>query len=151
MSETRSIEPKARQNRSAVAAMYTGLGLTIVVAAVPYAATGLLADHIGSGYPTYADTRIDAAVTAYLVLLSAVGGLGVLAWVSTIWATRAGKRWARPAATAMFTLGASVGLAGLLTTDTSGDTGLPMALGLAGMIPPLVGLVAVVLLWRRPA
>ncbi|MET8747792.1 hypothetical protein [Streptomyces sp. NPDC004728] len=76
--------------------------------------------------------------------------LGVLAWLATAWAVKAGKPWARPAATVVFMLGTSVGLTGLLSKDTSGATGLPSALGWAGMIPCLAGVVAVAQLWRRP-
>ncbi|MEV0405121.1 hypothetical protein [Actinoallomurus sp. NPDC050550] len=144
---------KTPGERSAIAAMYTGLGLTALVTIVPYvdrATTHLLADHIRAGYPAYGQARVDSAVTAYLVLLSVIGGFGVIAWLWTTWAVRAGKRWARPAAMVMFVLGTSVGLTGLLTKDTSGDTGLPPALGWAGMAPCLAGLLAVALLWRRP-
>ncbi|MGW5123470.1 hypothetical protein ACWEQ7_05265 [Streptomyces sp. NPDC004069] len=143
---------KTRRERLAIGAMFTGLGLTVIATIVPYvdrATTHLLADHIRAGYPTYAPTRIDSAVTAYLVLLSVVGALGVLAWLWTIWAVRAGKWWARPAATVVFVLGASAGLTGLLTKDTSGDTGLPLTLGWVGMVPCLAGLLAVALLWGR--
>ncbi|MZD09459.1 hypothetical protein GTW43_30905 [Streptomyces sp. SID5785] len=83
-------------------------------------------------------------------MLTAVGVLGAFAWLATGWAVRAGRRGARPAATLLFGLGVTVGLAGLLTRDTSGMTGLPPALGWAGMAPCVAGLVAVVLLWRRP-
>ncbi|WP_345107766.1 hypothetical protein [Streptomyces drozdowiczii] len=74
----------------------------------------------------------------------------VLAWLTTAWAVRAGKRWARPAATVMLVLGIGVGLTGLLTNDPSGETGLPPELGSAGMVPCLAGAAAVTLLWRRP-
>ncbi|WP_214415883.1 PGF-CTERM sorting domain-containing protein [Sphaerisporangium fuscum] len=143
---------RKHHRRSAIAAMYTGLGLTVIATIAPYldrATTHLLADHIKAGYPTYTQTRVDSAVTTYLVLLSVIGAFGVIAWLWTTWAVKAGKRWARPTSTVMFVLGASVGLTGLLTKDTSGDTGLPPALGWAGMAPCLAGLLAVALLWRR--
>ena len=139
--------------RGPLAAMYAGLALTVLAAIAPYvdrSTTHLLADHIRAGYPTYARTRVDSAVTTYLAVLSVIGALGVLAWLTTAWAVRAGKRWARPTATAMFVIGTGIGLTGLLTKDTSGATGLPPALGWAGMTPCLAGLVAVALLWRGP-
>ena len=64
-------------------------------------------------------------------------------------ALKAGKRWARGAATVMFALGTGIALIDLLVRDTSGDTGLPPLLGWAGMLPCLAGLLAVMLLWRR--
>ncbi|WP_326822919.1 hypothetical protein [Streptosporangium sp. NBC_01756] len=133
--------------------MYVGLALTALATIAPYvdrSATQLLAHHIRAGYPTYPQARVDSTVTTYLVVLSVIGALGVFAWLTTAWAVKAGKRWARPTATVMFMIGTSVGLTGLLTKDTSGATGLPPALGWAGMIPCLAGVVAVALLWRRP-
>ncbi|MFF0463867.1 hypothetical protein [Streptomyces mexicanus] len=133
--------------------MFAGLALTVLATTASYIdrdTTHLLADHIRAGYPTYTQARVDSAVTAYLVVLSVIGALGVLAWLTTAWAVKTGKRWARPAATVLFMLGAGIGLAGLLTKDTSGATGLPPELGWAGMTPCLAGVVAVILLWRRP-
>ncbi|MGN5632524.1 hypothetical protein [Streptomyces sp. AC154] len=123
--------------------MYTGLVLTVIATAAPYAdraTTHLLADHIRDGYPTYSQARVDSAGSTYLVLLSVIGALGVLAWIGAARSVGAGRWWARPAATALFALGAGAGLTGLLTTDTSGAAGLPPALGWAGMPPA----------WRAP-
>ncbi|WP_225101859.1 hypothetical protein [Streptomyces sp. CoH27] len=139
--------------RGPLAAMYAGLALTVLATTAPYVDRGtthLLADHIRAGYSSYPQARVDSAVTTYLVVLSVIGALGVLAWLTTAWAVHAGKRWARPAATVMFVLGTSIGLAGLLTKDTSGATGLPPQLGWAGMIPCLAGVVAIALMWGRP-
>jgi len=138
--------------RSAIRAMYAGLGLTVVAMLVPYvdhATANVLAGHIRAGYPAYTQARIDSAVTIYLVYLSALGALGVICWLAAIRAVKAGKRWARGAATAMFALGTGIAMLDLLIKDTSGDTGLPPLLGWAGMLPCLAGLLAVTLLWRR--
>ena len=138
--------------RPAIGAMYAGLGLTVVAMIVPYVdhvTANVLTDHIRAGYPAYAQARIDSAVTTYLVYLSVVGALGIICWLGTIRALKAGKRWARGAATVMFALGTGIALIDLLVRDTSGDTGLPPLLGWAGMLPCLAGLLAVMLLWRR--
>ena len=132
--------------------MYAGLGLTLaamIVAYVDHATGNVLASHIRAGYPTYTQARIDTAVTTYLVYLSVVGALGIICWLAAIRAVKAGKRWARGAATAMFALGTGIAVIDLLIKDTSGDTGLPPLLGWAGMLPCLAGLLAVTLLWRR--
>lgn len=138
--------------RPAIGAMYAGLGLTVIAVIIPYvdhATANVLADHIRAGYPAYAQARIDSAVTTYLVYLSVVGALGIICWLGTIRALKAGKRWARGAATAMLALGTGIALIDLLVKDTSGDTGLPPLLGWAGILPCLAGLLAVTLLWRR--
>ncbi|WP_409182928.1 hypothetical protein F9C11_00160 [Amycolatopsis sp. VS8301801F10] len=142
----------AQPFRGPLAALYAGLALTVlatIAAYVDHSTTHLLAEHIRAGYPAYSQSQIDSAGTTYLVVLSVIGAFGVLGWLTTIWAVKAGKGWARPAATVLLVLGIGTGLAGLLTKDTSGATGLPPALGLAGMLPCLAGVLAVVLLWRE--
>jgi hypothetical protein len=141
-----------RHERSAVGAMYLGLGLTVVAMVVPYvdhATANVLAGHIRAGYPSYTPARIDSAVTTYLVYLSAVGALGVVCWLSAIWALKAGQRWVRGAAIVLLVLGTGIALTDLLVRDTSGETGLPPLLGWVGVLPCLAGLLAVTLLWRR--
>ena len=139
-----------KHERSAIAAMYAGLALTVVAMIIPYidhATANVLADHIRAGYPTYSQARIDTAATTYLIYVSIIGALGVICWLWTIRAVNAGKRWARGAATAMLVLATGIALFDLLVKDTSGDTGLPPLLGWIGMLPCLAGLVAVTLLW----
>ena len=141
-----------RHPRSAIAATYAGLALTLVAMLVLYvdhATANVLAGHIRAGYPSYGRARIDSAVTTYLVYLSVLGALGILSWLGTIWATSARKPWARWTATGLFAVGTSIALFNLLIEDTSGDTGLPPLLGWAGLLPCLAGLLALVLMWRR--
>ena len=141
-----------RQEQSAVGSMYAGLGLTvaaIIVTFVDHVTANVLAGHIRAGYPTYTQARIDSAVTTYLVYLSIIGALGTFCWLCTIWAVKAGRRWARGAATAAFALGTAIALTDLLIKDTSGESGLPPLLGWAGVLPCLPGLLAVVLLWSK--
>jgi hypothetical protein len=135
--------------RPALGAMYAGLVLTIGAMVAPYVDRSVLADHIRDGYPTYSTDRIDTAVTAWLVILSVIGALGVASWITTIFAVRGQKVWARWAATATFAAGTSLALTTLLVKDTSGEVGLAPALGLVGLLPCVAGLVAVAMLWRR--
>ena len=78
-----------------------------------------------------------------------VGALDLAGWLGTIWAVKAGKRWVREGATAMFALATSIALFDLQVRDTSGDTGLPPLLGWVGMLPSLAGLLTVAFLWRK--
>jgi hypothetical protein len=146
MERTRPISTTSR--RLAIAALSVGLVLTLVATIVPFL-TGALRDHIQDSYPHYSDTRVDNAVTAWLITLTIVGVLGVVGWLWTIWIVERGKRWAPWAATALFVIGTSVALTLLLIKDTSGDTGLAPALGWLWLLPCVAGLVAVVLLWKR--
>jgi hypothetical protein len=141
-----------RHERSAIRAMYAGLALTVIATIVPYLdhATGnILAAHIRAGYPTYPQQHIDRAATTWLAYLSVVGVLGIVFWSWAIWATRAGKRWARSYAVVMLLLGAGIALFNLFVRDTSGDTGLPPLLGWVGVLPSVAGVAGVMLLWRR--
>ena len=139
-------------NRSALLAAYAGLALTIAAMFVLFidrATSNLIAAHIRHGYPDYSPARINSAATLYLVYLSVLGGLGVLAWLGTIWLIARRRRIARPIGTALFVAGTGVALFNLLITDTSGETGLPTLIGLAGLIPSAAGLIVVIMLWRR--
>ena len=132
----RGVMTTAHHERSAIGAMYAGLGLTVAALLVLYvnhASGNVLAGHIRAGYPAYTQARIDSAVTTYLVYLSVVGAAGIICWLLAIWAVKAGKRWARGTATVMFVLGTGIALLDLLVKDTSGETGLPPLLGWAGM------------------
>jgi len=141
-----------QHHRSAVAAMYAGLALTVGAAIAPYvdrATAGVLAAHVHSGYPAYSQERADSAVTTWLVILSVVGVLGVAGWIGAIRAVRSDRRWARWTATILFALGASVALTLLLVREPTGQLGLPPVLGWIGVLPSLAGALAVFRLWRR--
>lgn len=143
--------PTAARHRAAIATMWGGLALTVVATVSPFvdnATTRILAGHIEASYPSYGDGEIDVAVGLYLVILSVVGGVGILSWLGIIWATATHKRWAAWAATLVSTMALCLALAGLAVRDTSGDVGLAPLLGWLQVLPCVLGLVAVVLLWR---
>lgn len=147
-----AVAVRIRPVRAALAATYAGLALTvaaIVVLYIDHLTGNVLAAHIKDGYPSYSQSRIDMAATTYLVYLSVLGGLGIIGWLSTLWAVARRRRWARWLATGLFVVGTSIALFDLFVRDTSGDTGLPALLGWVGLLPSLAGLVVTVLLWRR--
>lgn len=141
--------PLPRSARHAMVAMYTGLVLTVLaMLALVYdlASTGVLAQHLRDVYAGYVTNPPEAgAVAAYLFTL---GALGVVGWLWMLWAVRRQKRWARLVATVLFLVAGVVALADLTVTEY-GQTILPIQIGLAGLLPSLAGLVAVVLLWIR--
>jgi hypothetical protein len=106
----------------------------------------VLAQHLHDVYAGYVTNPPEAgAVAAYLFTL---GALGVVGWLWMLWAVRRQKRWARLVATVLFLVAGVVALADLTVTEY-GQTILPIQIGLAGLLPSLAGLVAVVLLWIR--
>jgi hypothetical protein len=141
------------RKRAVLGALYTGLTTTVVATITPYldqATSHTLAHHIRAGYPSYTQARIDTAVTAYEVILTIIGVMGVAGWALVIHAVTTERRSAGPLATVAFVLGLGIALTDLLIKDTSGLTGLSPLLGWAGIVPCLPGLVAVALLWRKP-
>ncbi|WP_206184984.1 hypothetical protein [Thermoactinospora rubra] len=138
------------RNRTALATMYAGAGLTVIVTLVPFIDRAVLADHIKASYPAYDSGAIDAAVAAYLAILSTVGALGLLGWLGAAWAARAGKKWAYGLATGLLAVAVCITIAALTVRDTSGDVGLAPLLGWLQVLPCVAGLAAVAL-WRRTA
>lgn len=140
------------RSRSPLVALYAGAFLALVALAVPFvdrAQGNVLAAHIRAVYPDYSDSRIDSAVTAYLVILTIVGVLGLASWAGSIWAVSTRKRWAPLLVSSMFVIGLCVAASGLLIKDTSGEVGLAPLLGWITMLPCLAGAAAVFLVWRR--
>ncbi|MEO3796088.1 hypothetical protein ABGB14_38325 [Nonomuraea sp. B10E15] len=144
---TASATKPARQ--TALPLMYGGAALTVLVTLFAFVDRAGLAGHIHAGYPAYGPGEVDAAVTAYTVILSVVGALGLLGWLGTAWAARGGRGWARWPASGMFAIALCVAVAGVTTQDINGQVGLAPLLGWLQFLPLLPGLAAVVLLWRR--
>ncbi|GAA2906864.1 hypothetical protein GCM10010517_73130 [Streptosporangium fragile] len=139
------------RNRTPLAMMYIGAGLTVIAALFPFidqSTTTVLADHIKASYPAYQPGAIDTAVAAYLAVLSAIGVMGLLGWLGTIWAVRAGMRWAPWLAAGLLAIATCIAIAALTVQDTSGDVGLAPLLGWLLVLPCVPGLAAVAL-WRR--
>jgi hypothetical protein len=139
-------------SRPSIAVMSVGLALTVIGTVVPFLGgpTGsLVAQHLKAGYPEYGRSRIDAAVLVYLVALAILGGLGVITWVVSMILARTSPRAARWVSTTALVVGTALALFDASIRDTSGDTGLPLSVGLLGLLPSVAGLAAVVLIWRR--
>ncbi|WP_202876939.1 MFS transporter [Ornithinimicrobium humiphilum] len=138
--------------RAALAALWTGFGITcaaLVVLHTVAAVPDRLAAHVRLAYPAYDSASVDRTVGAWMTVLTITGALGLVGWLLAIWTTRRGSPRAPWWVAGLFVVG--TGLAAYLATvrDTSGDTGLPQAVGAAGLLPSAVGLVALVLVWRQ--
>ncbi|GAA4959726.1 hypothetical protein HD597_012457 [Nonomuraea thailandensis] len=142
-----TLEQRSR-SRIVLVAMYVGAALTALAALFPFADRSVLADHLRASYPSYDPGAIDAAVSAYLVILATVGALGLIGWFGTILAARAGKRWTPWPATGLLVIALSIAIAGLTVQDVSGDVGLAPLLGWLLVLPCVPGLVAVAM-WKR--
>ncbi|GAA1945561.1 hypothetical protein [Amycolatopsis minnesotensis] len=134
-----------------VPVMCAGLVCTVVVAVLPLFAGDVLGQHVRDVYTGYVDAaKIDSSGTVVLGYLVAIGALGALAWLGSIRAVRRGNRRARVVATAVFAVATSFAVANLFVGEY-GKPLVPQLFGLAGLAPCVIGLGAVILLWRRPA
>ncbi|GAB3141768.1 hypothetical protein GCM10027290_15040 [Micromonospora sonneratiae] len=131
--------------------MYAGLALTAITTLVPLidlVTVDSLTDHVRTAYPDWpaATVALDRnAIAGYLVI---VGVLGIAGWLWTILGVTRRANWARTVSTVMFALGAGTALLNLTFTGGAYDNVIPARYSVPGLLPVLVGLVAVVLLWR---
>ncbi|MEV0829008.1 hypothetical protein [Nonomuraea rubra] len=142
-----TLEQRSR-NRPVLVALCLGAALTVLAALFPFADRAVLADHLRASYPGYEPGAIDAAVSAYLVILATVGALGLIGWAGTIWAARGGKRWTPWLAIGLLVTALCIAAAGLTVRDVSGDVGLAPLPGWLLVLPCVPGAAAVAL-WRK--
>lgn len=143
--------PATAPARPRPVAMYAGLGLTVLATVAPLAdvaTADTLAQHVRDAYPGWGPALVAQDRNAMVIYLLITGALGIITWLTTIWAVTARKRWARPAATAALAAGAGIALLNLTLGGGNYHTILPTAYGLLTLLPALAGLAAVVSLWR---
>lgn len=147
---TGSTAPVVSTGRSGVVPiLWAGLAasvLTMLAVVVDQAAIGSIDQRVAQVYQGYGD--IGAGTGSFVVtLLLTVGVLGVLGWLWAIRGVARGRRWVAPVGTVLFVLGTGTAVL-VLTAAEYGRTLVPTWLGLLGLLPSVVGLVAVVQLWR---
>lgn len=143
--------PAAPARRPRSAAMYIGLGLTVLATAAPLvdvATADTLAQHVRDAYPAWGPGLVSEDRNAMVIYLLITGALGIITWLTTIWAVTARKRWARPAATVALIAGAGIALLNLTVGGGNYHTILPTAYGLLTLLPAVAGTAAVASLWR---
>jgi hypothetical protein len=124
--------------------------LLVVLPLIDLATADTIGDHVRDAYPEWSADSVAAdraAITGYLAI---VGGLGALGWA---WALRVLPRRperARVIVTVMLALGALVALSNVSYGGEAYDTIVPLSYGVLGLVPVLIGIAAVVELWRAP-
>jgi len=130
-----------------------GLVATALVALVPIldlVTVDTIRNHVRDAYPDWSAESVAAdraAITAYLVT---VGALGALGWAWTLHLLTRRPERARVVGSVMLALGALVALTNVSYGGEAYETIVPLSYGLIGLIPVLVGVAAVVELWRAP-
>jgi hypothetical protein len=127
---------------NAVKLMYVGAAVSTVSLVISLASIGGTKDAIKKARPSLTATQVNQLNTFIIALAVVSGVIGVALWLWMARANGQGKNWARILSSVLF---------GLATLDLFGVLSQPKtALGLVfPVLTWLVGLSAIVLLWRR--
>lgn len=145
-SNTLERPPRPQSVRIAVILMYAGAALSAVSLIIILALSGRIRSAIGTAARKVKTTKpltaaqIHSIETAYLVFIVVVLLVAVGLWLWMAWANGNGKGWARIVASVFF------GFNTLWLALSVGRTGGPAIFVGVGW---LIGLVALILLWRR--
>jgi hypothetical protein len=133
---------------------YLGLAVTALATIAPLVdlfTVDSIAGHVRDAYPTWPAGSVAADRNAIAIYLAVVGVLGMAGWVWAIILQSRASRRTRMISTGLFALSALIALTDLSVGGESYDRIVPLSYGLAGLLPVLIGAVAVVELWRHRA
>jgi uncharacterized membrane protein (DUF2068 family) len=129
---------------TAVRLMYAGAAVSAVSLIIGVATLSNLKTALRQHDPSLTPAQANTLASAAIGFGVAVGVIGIGLWLWMAWASKAGKGWARVASSVFFGLDTLVLLYGLARGGASVSD-------LTGIIPWLIGLAAVVTLWRPDA
>jgi heme A synthase len=128
---------------NAVKLMYAGAAVSTVSLILSLAESSTLKPAIRKQYPHWTASQVNRAFNGLVAILVVEAAIGIGLWLLMAWANKQGKNWARTAATILFALDTISALLGFSTEPKT----------LVGLLFPLltwlIGLGAVVLLWRK--
>lgn len=133
-----SVRRATRALRAAAVLAAAAAGVIVIA----QAAGDGLASRLRQSYPQRTTGQIDMAESSILTYLFTLAVLGVALFAAMAWATRRGRRWTRGVGAASVVLGSA--LAGYNFSQPH-----PVMMTVAGVVPCVVGLAAVVLLRSR--
>lgn len=126
---------------TAVRLMYAGAAVSLVNTVVSLAVINQIKTAVEAQHPlAQSAAQGVAALAAAVVIISGAVGIGL--WLKLASATRRGRSWARTAGTVLF------GLDTIWLLGTLGRIGIPVVKTF-GVLVWLIGLIAVISLWRR--
>jgi hypothetical protein len=126
---------------TAVKLMYTGAVVSAISLVVGLATISSLRSTLRKAYPTYTSSQLHTAQVASVAAIVIFGLIGIGLWLWMAYANKRGANWARITATVFFGLDTLSLLAGFARPG-------PWASRLVSLLIWLIGLGAVVMLWR---
>jgi hypothetical protein len=135
-------QPLPPSMRTAIRAMYAGAASSVFGIVVDVLTVGSTKNAIARHSPNLTASQLNSSEHALVAGFIVSGVIGVGVWLFLARTCHAGKPWARIVATVLF---------GLATVDTIVGITVPLATAVKGYaaVVWLIGLVAVVFLWRR--
>lgn len=127
---------------TAVKLMYAGAGLSALSLIAGVLSKSAIKTAVEKAQPTFTAQQVDTAVNVGLATAVVIGLIGVGLWLWMAYANKAGKSWARIVASILFGLNALSMIYSLISAGT------PVAGKLLSVLIFLVGLGAVIFLWK---
>ncbi len=126
---------------TAVKLMYAGAVVSAASLVVGLATIGSLRTDLRNAYPKVTTSQLHTIEVATVVFIVFFGLVGIGLWVWMALANKRGGNWARITATVFFGLNTLSLVAGFARPE-------PLASRLVGLLIWLIGLGAIILLWR---
>ncbi len=126
----------------AVRLMYAGAVVSALSLIVGLATLGSLRTSLRNANPKLTASQLHTLETGFVVALVVFGLIGIGLWVLMALMNKAGKSWARIVASVLFALDTLLLLVGFARGGTSAGS-------LVGILTWLIGLGAIIFLWRR--
>jgi hypothetical protein len=130
------------QVQQAVKLMYAGAVVSAISLIITLVTIGSLRTAIHNADPTLTPAKVHSAEVAAVAVAVIFGLIGIGLWIWMAFANKAGKNWARITATVFFALDTLSVLASLRQAE-------PVLSRVISIVIWLVGLGAIILLWRR--
>jgi hypothetical protein len=126
---------------TAVKLMYAGAVVSALSLVVGLATIGSLRSALKKAYPHYTSTQLHTTQVAAVAVLVIFGVIGIGLWLWMAWANKRGANWARITASVFFLLDTLSLLASFVRPEA-------LVTRLVGLLIWLIGLGAIMLLWR---
>jgi low temperature requirement protein LtrA len=127
---------------TAVKLMYAGAALSLISLVIGLTQKAAIRKAVAAANPNFTDSQLNSAVNITLVFGAFVGLLGAGLWLWMAYANNKGHAWARVVSSVLFGIN-TLGLIYVLIA--AGSTAIQKV---ASVVIWLVGLAAVVFLWR---